>query len=175
MDKIGQYAVPLVIGLILLFGSLRKTEVFSAFCEGAAQGWRSLWSLAPTLLGLVIGVRMLTASGFFELAAPLFRPLCEWTGFPEEVLPLCLLKPVSGSGSLAFLSDILRQVGPDSFSGKVASVIAASTETTFYTVSVYFGAVGVKKTGCVLPAALIGNAASFVLAFLLVYLTAGNC
>ena len=109
------------------------------------EGLHTLFSIAPTMLGLILGVTMLSASGFFELTAQLMSPLCSAAGIPPEILPLGLIKPVSGSGSTAILSSILETYGPDSLIGKTASVMAGSSETTFYAIAVYYGAAGIKQ------------------------------
>ena len=168
MDNIGAFAVPLLIALAVLSGTIKRTAVFSAFTEGAKEGLASLVSLAPTLLGLVFAVNMLSASGFFELAAGLLSPAMSALGFPPELLPLALIKPVSGSASAAVLSSVLETYGPDSFIGRVGSVMAGSTETTFYAITVYFGAAEIKKTGYALPAALAADLCGIILSAVVV-------
>ena len=160
MDRAGLYAAPLFVGVILLFGLCRRAPVFDAFTAGAKEGLRSCVSLLPTLVGLVMGVSMLSASGALELAASLLAPAARAIGLPEEVIPLALMKPISGSGATALLSEIFHSQGADSFAGRVASVLAGSTETTLYCVAVYFGAVGIGKKNHALPAALTGDLAA---------------
>lgn len=164
MDKIGIYAVPVIISAILIYGAFKRTELFACFCEGAKEGVTSLLSIAPTLLGLVLAVTMLSASGFFELMTAVLAPICHLMGIQTEVLPLGLIRPVSGSGSFALLSSMLEEYGPDSRIGMIASVMAGSTETTFYAVAVYYGAAGIRKTGCTLPAALLADFCSMLIA-----------
>ncbi len=168
MDNIGTFAVPLLIVSVVLFGTITRISVFSAFTEGAREGLSSLVSLAPTLLGLAFAVNMLSASGFFELAAGILSPALSVVGFPPELLPLALVKPVSGSASTAVLSSVLETYGPDSFIGRVGSVMAGSTETTFYAITVYFGAAEMKKTGYALPAALAADLCGIILSVLVV-------
>jgi spore maturation protein B len=112
--------------------------------------------VAP-LVGLMVGISMLRASGALDLLCSLLKPVTSAIGMPGEVLPLALLRPVSGSGSIAIVNDIFRHFGPDSPAGKIASVMMGSTETTFYTVAVYFGAVGVKKLRHTLKSALLAD------------------
>lgn len=157
MDKIGIYAVPFVISAIVLAGAVKRIDIFESFKKGAKEGISSLISVAPSLIGLVIGVNMLSASGFFELTADAISPFCHAAGIPPEVLPLGLIRPVSGSGATAILSSILKNNGPDSLIGKTASVMAGSTETTFYAIAVYYGAAGIKKTRHTVPAALTAD------------------
>lgn len=164
MERIGAYAVPTIIVGIVVFGMWRKTALFDAFTVGAKEGFASLVSIAPSLIGLVVGVTMLEASGFFTLAAQVTAPLCQWCGIPSEVVPLGLMRPVTGSGSFAMLNTLLEQYGADSFIGKAASVMAGSTETTFYAITVYYGAIGLKKTGATIPAALAADLTGMLLA-----------
>lgn len=153
-SQIGIYIVPMVIVFTVVYGALKKVDLFGAFTDGAKEGIHSLISVAPSLIGLVIAVTMLEASGFFDVLTNLCQPLCKIIGIPAEVLPLGLMRPVTGSGSFALLNAILDKYGADSLIGKIASVMAGSTETTFYAITVYFGSVGLKKTRCTIPAAL---------------------
>lgn len=173
MDKIGIYILPGVILLILVFGLVRRVPLFETFLSGAKEGISSTFSIAPALVGLITAVSMLKASGALDLFTAALRPVASFLGLPAEVMPMTLLRPVSGSGSLAFLDSILRSFGPDSFAGRVAAVMMGSTETTFYTVAVYYGAVGVQKTRHTIPAALTGDAVSFLVAALTVRLFFG--
>ncbi len=157
MNQIGIYVVPSVIVLTVLYGIIRKTDVFAAFTEGAKEGIFSLLSIAPSLIGLVTAVSMLEASGFFEVLTAFLQPVCTAVGIPAQVLPLGLMRPVTGSGSFAMLHSILERYGADSLIGQTASVMAGSTETTFYAITVYFGSVGLKNTRCTVPAALTAD------------------
>lgn len=157
MERAGIYTIPFVIVAIVLYGALKKVDLFSAFTDGAKEGIHSLIGIAPSLIGLVTAVTMLEASGFFDVLTKLCRPLCTAVGIPAEVLPLGLMRPVTGSGSFAMLNTILEKYGADSLIGRTASVMAGSTETTFYAVTVYYGSVGLKKTRCTIPAALTAD------------------
>ncbi len=170
MDKIGVYLVPCIIALILLFGFFRKVPLFDTFLDGAKEGLRSTVSIAPALVGLITAVTMLKASGALDLFTAAVRPLAQALGLPPEVVPLTLLRPVSGSGSMALLNGIFADCGPDSFAGRVAAVMMGSTETTFYAIAVYFGAVGIKKTRHTIPAALSADLVSFLTSALAVRL-----
>ncbi|MBQ8135740.1 MAG: spore maturation protein [Clostridia bacterium] len=168
MDKIGIYAVPFVIMFIVVFGAVRKVDLFESFREGAKDGIGSLISIAPSLIGLVLAVNMLDASGFFEIICSLLSPACNAVGIPQEVLPLGLIRPVSGSGSYAVLSSILEKYGPDSLIGKTASVMAGSTETTFYAIAVYYGSAGIRKTRYTVPAAIAADLCGMIMAVITV-------
>ncbi|HEX3018123.1 MAG TPA: nucleoside recognition domain-containing protein [Caproicibacter sp.] len=173
MDNYGAYAVPAVILCIVLFGFLRGVPVFDTFVAGAKEGLQSSISILPTLVGLIMAVSMLSASGALDLLSSLLAPVANALGLPQQVMPLALIKPISGSGSTAVLTQIYKDYGPDSFAGRVASVMAGSTETTFYCVAVYFGAVGIKKSRHTIPAALVGDVTALILSALTVRLFFG--
>ncbi len=149
--------MPVVIVMILVFGAIKRTAVFDCFTEGAREGIKSVISIAPSLIGLIIAVTMLEASGFFELVTGAISPVCVSAGVPPQIVPLAMMRPVTGSGSFAVLGGVLEKYGADSLIGKTASVLAGSTETTFYAITVYYGAVGIKKTGHTIPAALTAD------------------
>lgn len=166
MDKIGIYVVPVVIVLIVVFGVIKKVNIFDSFTVGAKEGISSLISIAPSLIGLVLAVTMLDSSGFFDIITQALSPLCAKIGIPPEVVPLGLMRPVSGSGSFALLNSILEKYGADSIIGKTASVMAGSTETTFYAITVYFGSVGIRKTRHTIPSALTADLCGIIFASL---------
>lgn len=160
--------MPVIIVFTVVFGAVKRVNVFEGFCEGVKEGARSLVSVAPSLVGLIVGVSMLSASGFFEIVTGALSPVCDAAGFPCEVLPLGLMRPVTGSGSFAVLNDIFEKYGADSVIGKTASVMAGSTETTFYAIAVYYGSVGLKKTRHTIPAALLADMTGMIGAVLCV-------
>jgi len=157
LGKITFYVVPAVMGGILLWSLIRRRKTFEIFCEGAKEGLGTAVRILPPLIAVMTAIGMFRACGALELFCQLLRPAMEGLGIPAEVLPLALLRPISGSGSLAVLEDILRQYGADSLIGRVASVLQGSTETTFYTIAVYFGATSVTRTRHTLPSALLGD------------------
>ena len=158
------------VGCMLFIGVCRRVPVFDEFCDGAREGAVAAVRVFPTLAALITAITMLSASGFTDWLVSLVRPLADLLRFPVEALPTALLRPLSGSGSLAALRTVLQENGPDSTPGLVASILQSSTETTFYTLTVYFGYIGIKKTGHALPAALIGDMTGMVLAPLMVHL-----
>lgn len=170
MDKVGAFAVPVAVLCIVLFGFLRKVPVFDAFVSGAKEGLRSSVSILPSLIGLIMAVSMLSASGALDLLSSFLAPAAGFLGLPAQAVPLMLIRPVSGSGATAVLSQILKDCGPDSFAGRVASVLSGSTETTFYAVAVYYGAVDIKKTRHTIPAALTGDLTACIVSALTVRL-----
>ncbi|MCQ4023381.1 MULTISPECIES: nucleoside recognition domain-containing protein [unclassified Ruminococcus] len=164
--NIGIYVIPVVLTIILAFGLIRRQPVFELFIKGARQGIASVFKIIPSIIALVCAVTMLRSSGLLDALINLVSPVLEPLGFPPQLLPLSLLRPVSGSGSLAVLSDIYKNFGADSFIGKAASVMMGSTETTFYAIAVYFGSVGISKTRHTVPAALMADFTGMVMAVL---------
>lgn len=162
------YVLPVVVIGIIVYGFLKGINIFDCFAEGAKKGFDTFLSLLPALTGLLLAVSLLRVSGAVEILEQLLLPVANALGIPKEVVSLCILSPVSGSGSLSMFENILSQYGPDSVAGRVASVIAGSTETTFYAATVYLGAVGIKKSGAVIPCALVGDIVSFIAASLTV-------
>ena len=143
MSFISEYSVPLIIFSFVMFGIVRKVKVFDAFVEGAKEGLECTIKIMPSLVGLMVGISMFRASGAMDIISEVFAPVLNLFKIPKEIFPLAVLRPVSGSGSIAIVTDILNKYGPDSLVGKIASVMMGSTETTFYTLAVYFGCVGI--------------------------------
>ena len=171
MDIIGEWVLPLMVVSIVVFGLYKKVRVFDCFMEGAKKGLKTVYDLLPTITGLVVAVTMLKQSGGMELIAKAFSPVAALLGVPEDTLPMALLSPISGGGSLSLFESVLKSDGPDSFLGQVASVLMGSTDTTLYAVTVYYAAVGIKNTRHTLYAGLAADFASFVLSPLFVRLT----
>ncbi len=162
--------MPIFIATVVIFGFVKKVELFDAFTAGAKDGIFTLLKIAPTLVGLIVAVNMLKASGLTDMLVGLITPITDSLGFPSGIVPMVLLRPISGGGSTALLTGIYRDFGPDSFTGKVASVLAGSTETTFYAIAVYFGAVNIKKIRHTLIAALTADFTAAIMAVLTVRL-----
>lgn len=164
MDLLFTMVVPLIIAGVALYGVSRGIDVYDALLQGAGQGLEVLLRIVPALIALITAVSMLRASGALELAARALTPLLDRVGIPVEVLPLMLVRPISGSAALGVGADLISTYGPDSYLGRVAAVMLGSTETTFYTIAVYFGAVGVSKTRYAIPAALCADLTGFLAA-----------
>ncbi len=156
--------MPIVILLIISYGLAKKVPVFDCFINGAKDGLKTMYSIAPSLIGLITAVGMFKSSGALDMITDIIRPIMEKIGVPTEIAPLFLLKPISGSGSLALLDRIVKDSGANSLTSKIAAVITGSTETTFYCIAVYYGAVNVKNTGYTIPCALIGDFAGMAAA-----------
>ena len=162
--------VPLVLAAILLYALFKKVSVFEVFIRGAKDGLNTVYNITPTLVGLIVSVTMLKSSGALSLLCDFLAPVTSFLNFPGELLPMTLLRPVSGGGSTALLNQVLKDNGPDSFIGRCASVIAGSTETTFYAISVYFGAVNIKKIRHTLFSALVADITAAIMAVIVVSL-----
>ncbi len=156
-------AVPALLCAAGLYGALRRVDVYAALTHGAEEGLGVLLRVLPPLVGLLAAVRMFGASGAAELLARLLAPLLTRVGIPAETAPLLLIRPISGSGALAVGSELMERCGVDSYVGRVAAVMLGSSETTFYTVAVYYGAAGITKTRHTIPAALCADLTMFLL------------
>ena len=154
--------IPAAILLILITGMVKNIGVYDCFIQGAEDGLKIVFKIVPAIIGLMVAIAMLRASGAMELLAFALKPVLASIGMPPDVLPLALMRPFSGSASLGIVGDILKTNGPDSYAGRVASVMMGSTETTFYTLTVYFGAAGIKDIRYALKAALIGDLAGML-------------
>ncbi len=138
MSNFGFYVIPVVLAITVILGILKKVSVFDVFLKGASEGINSTFSIAPSLIGLITAVSMIKASGALDIFANFAEPISNIIGIPAQIIPLAILKPISGSGSIALLDNIFKNFGTDTDIGKIASVIMGSTETTFYTLTVYY-------------------------------------
>lgn len=165
---VSDYMIPIVIFYIIGFGLLMKTDVFSSFLTGVKDGFQVVLDIAPTLIALMVSVGILRASGGLDYLASILSPLTNWLHFPSQLVPLALMKTVSSSAATGLLLDLFKEFGPDSYIGRIASIMMSSTETVFYTMSVYFTAAKVQKTRYTLAGAfvatVVGIIASVVLA-----------
>lgn len=164
------YIIPILL-LTAALAALRKQEnTYDLLLSGAADGLKLLLSLIPALILLLTAVTMLRASGAIQLISKYMAPLFRFFGIPPETAVLVLIRPISGSAALAVGADLMANYGVDSLVGRTAAVMLGSTETTFYTISVYFGAAGIKKTRYTIPAALLADFTGFLVASLTVRL-----
>ena len=156
--------VPALLSVTAVVGLGKKLNVYDILTDGAREGLSVLVGILPALVGLLTAVYMLRASGAMELLGGLLAPALEAVGIPPETAGLLFIRPMSGSGALAVGSDLMAQYGPDSYIGRVAAVMLGSTETTFYTIAVYFGSAGIRKTRYAIPAALAADLVGFMAA-----------
>ncbi|MDE5577589.1 MAG: spore maturation protein [Oscillospiraceae bacterium] len=168
------FIIPFFIALIMVIGLIKRVDVFGEFTEGAKENLKAAFEVLPALIALMTAIGMFKASGALEVISEAISPITGFLGFPEECIPLAIIRPVSGSGALAVFESILNDVSPDSFAGRVASVIIGSTETTFYTIAVYYGITGVKKTRHAVASSLTADLTGFIVSALTVRLILGN-
>ena len=154
---ISDLIIPLIFLIVISYGLLKKVNIFDTFVEGVKEGLETVMIVFPTLIGLMVAVGILRASGALDMIAGLFSPITEVVGYPTEVVPLTLMRMVSASAARSLMLDLFSVYGPDSFVGRLASIIMSTTETIFYTMSVYFISVKITKTKYTLTGALIAN------------------
>jgi spore maturation protein B len=157
LDAISLWAIPVLLVAIPLVGLIRGVKVYDVFIDGAKEGFEVAVKIIPFLVGILVAIGMFRGSGAMELLTSGLRPLAAATGFPAELVPLAILRSLTGSGSLAFTTDLIKTSGADSLLARTAATMYGSTETTFYVLAVYFGAVGVRRTRHAVPAALVGD------------------
>ena len=159
---ISTFAIPVIFIVILSIGMYKKVKVYDVFIEGAKEGMATVVRIIPSLVGLLVAVAVFRASGALDILIYILKPAASFFSIPSDALPLALMRPISGSASLALVSDIIKTNGPDSFIGRVVSTMMGSTETIFYTLTVYFGSIGIKNIRYTLIAALIADFTSVI-------------
>lgn len=164
INCISDLAIPLSVCGIIIYGILKKVNVYSEFIEGAKEGLKISVGIIPPIVGLLAAIGMFKSSGAMDFFVKAISPVTGFLKIPPEIVPFAVMRPVSGSGSLAMANDIFKTCGADSLSGRIAAVMMGSTETTFYTLAVYFGAVKASDTRhalkCALSADIVGIALS---------------
>ncbi len=172
MKDIFQYVlasiIPLIIAFIVIYGIVKKVKVYEVFVEGAKEGIGICMRIFPYLLAILIAIRIFRDSSMLEYLITLVKPIVSKMGIPPEVMPLILVKPLSGSGALGIFTDIVKQYGADSAIGLTASIIMGSTETIFYTLTVYYGSVKIKKIRHTLWAAITADIVAILMAVTIV-------
>ena len=159
-----EYIVPLLLAATALAALRKRENTYDILADGAREGFKMLLTIAPSLVVLLSAVGMLRSSGALEALARFLSPALEFLGIPPETVLLMLVRPISGSAALAVGAELIAAHGPDSLVGRTAAVMLGSTETTFYTISVYFGSWGIHKTRYAVPAALIADLTGFLAA-----------
>lgn len=157
INYISNLAMPLVILIIVFYGIYEKKNVFDIFLKGAKEGIEIVVKIFPTLIGLFLAIGLLRDSGIIDLIIKIIKPVVNWLKIPTEILPLAMLRPISGSASIAVATDIMKKYGVDTTIGIITSTIMGATETTLYTIAVYSSAVNIKNTRFVLWASLIAD------------------
>ena len=157
LEVVSLWAIPVLLVGIPFVGLLRKVKVYDVFIDGAKEGFQTAVNIIPFLVGILVAIGMFRGSGAMALLTDALRPVLSLVNFPPELFPLAVFRSLTGSGSLALTTDLVKTYGPDSFLARAAATMYGSSETTFYVLAVYFGAVGVKKTRHAVPAALIAD------------------
>jgi len=170
INIISLVAIPLVIFVFLGWGIVRKVKVYEVFVEGAKDGFQVAVKIIPYLVAMLVAIGIFRASGAMELLTTVLAPVTTLIGMPPESLPMALMRPLSGSGSLGIMTELMKVHGPDSLIGIMASTMYGSSETTFYVLAVYFGAVGIKNTRHAVPVGLVADAAGMLAAVWIVNL-----
>ncbi|MGF7144369.1 spore maturation protein B [Anaerotaenia torta] len=164
---LSDYIIPFILFYIIGFGLLMRTNIFDEFIQGAKDGFKVVFDILPTLIGLMVAIGILRASGTLTILSGILKPLTDLLHFPSQLVPVAIIKMFSSSAATSLVLDIFKEYGPDSYLGRLVSVMMSSTETIFYTMAVYFMAAGVKKTrytllGCLLTT-LTGIIASVIM------------
>ena len=157
INIISVVAIPLMFFVFLGWGFVKKVKVYEVFVEGAKDGFQVAVKIIPYLVAMLVAIGIFRASGAMDVVITVLSPLSNLIGMPPETVPLAILRPLSGSGSMGLMTELMKVHGPDSFIGVLASTMYGSSETTFYVLAVYFGAVGVKNTRHALPAGIIAD------------------
>ncbi|HEX7070426.1 MAG TPA: nucleoside recognition domain-containing protein [Rhodothermales bacterium] len=169
-DYFAIFVLPALIVGFPLYGLIKKVPVYEVFVDGAKEGFNVAVRIIPYLVAILFAIGMFRASGAMEALTALLRPVLSPLGIPSEILPMAIIRPLTGSGSAAIVVDMIERFGEDSILVKIAATMFGSTETTFYVIAVYFGAVNVKKTRHAVPAGLIADLAAFLMAIYLIQL-----
>lgn len=167
ISLLSSWLIPLFVSAVLIGGWIKRVPVFEEFIEGSKEGLQITLTLFPYLVAMLIAIEILSASGALGAMTSLASPVLDWLGWPVETIPLAFLRPMSNSGSLAITADILRRFGPDSKIGIIASTMQGSTDTTLFIITVYFGAVGIKKIRHSLWVGLIADLSAMLASLLL--------
>lgn len=165
MEKISLYAIPVIILVIVGYAYfVKKVKVYEVFCEGAKEGFTTSIRIIPFLVAMLVAIGIFRASGCIDIMLRVLDPVFKFIGMPGEVLPLAILRPLSGGGASGVMNDLLITYGPDSLIGRIASTMMGSTETTFYVLAVYFGAVSIRKIRHAVVVGLIADVAGLLTA-----------
>jgi spore maturation protein B len=167
------WIIPLMIGFILAYGTWKRVPTYETFVEGGKEGLSIAVSIVPYLVGMMVAISVFRASGAMAFLSSLLKVPLEAIGVPTEIVPLALVRPISGTGALAMTTDIISTYGPDSFIGRLASTMQGSTDTTLYVITVYFGAIGIKRMGNALKVGLLADLVGIAAAILFVTLVFG--
>ncbi|OAS87444.1 MULTISPECIES: spore maturation protein [Metabacillus] len=167
---ISLWLIPVIIGFILIYGTLKKVPTYETFVEGGKEGITISFSIIPYLVGMLVAISIFRASGALDFLMNIMKPALDILNIPAEIVPLAFIRPISGTAALGLTSDIIATYGPDSFIGMLAATMQGSTDTTLYVLTVYFGAVGIKKMGDALKVGLLADLVGIVASIVIVTL-----
>jgi len=170
IDIVSKLAIPFLIILFVVYGIIKRVKVYESFVDGAKEGFNIAVKIIPYLVAMLIAIGIFRAGGAMDWLILILKPITNLIGMPAEALPMALMRPLSGNGALGLMTDIIKVHGPDSFIGILVSTIQGSTETTFYVLAVYFGAVNIKRTRHAVPVGLIADVAGILGALFIVRL-----
>lgn len=173
VTQLSIWAIPALLSYVLVYALYKRVPVYDTFVSGAKGGFGTTIRLMPHLVGMMVAITVFRESGALDLLTQALRPVLNAIGFPAEVLPLSLLRPVTGTGSLAITTDLIARYGPDSYIGRLASTIQGSTDTTLYVLTVYFGAVAVTRTKYALTVGLLSDLIGVIASVFIVSLIFG--
>ena len=162
INLISIFAIPLMITVFLGWGFIKKVRVYEVFVEGAKDGFNTAIRIIPYLVAMLFAIGIFRASGAMDLLVSIISPVTNLIGMPADTLPMALMRPLSGSGSLGIMTELMKAHGPDSFVGVLASTMYGSSETTFYVLAVYFGAVNIKNSRHAVPVGLLADLAGML-------------
>ena len=160
--------IPMIVLTIIFYGLIKRVEIYDVFLEGVIEGLRMILKIIPTMFAMVMSVDVFVKSNILEDITILIEPFLEFLRFPKELLPLALMRPISGSSSLVLMNEILSTYGPDSYLGRIASIIQGSTDTTIYIITLYFSSIGIKKIRYSLIVGLLADLSAIILSVVVV-------
>jgi spore maturation protein B len=171
--SISTWIIPCFILLVLMIAMIKKVPAYELFVEGGKEGVKMAFSLVPFLVGMIVAIAILRSSGALEAFIQLLAPILTLIGIPPEIIPLALIRPISGTAALGMTTELIHTYGPDSFIGRLASVMQGSTDTTLYILTVYFGAIGIKKMGYALKVGLLADVVGITASIIIVTILFG--
>jgi len=173
MKSFSNLAVPIILFVVVVLGFFKKIKVYETFIDGAKEGFSVAVNIIPYLVAILVAIGMFRASGAMGFFIKILSPLTNMIGMPAETLPVALMRPLSGSGSLGIVTELMTKHGPDSFIGRLASTMFGSTETTFYVIAVYFGSIGIRKSRHAIASGLVGDLAGMLMAVFICHIVFG--
>lgn len=168
INTLSMWLIPLFIVFVLIYGTVKKIPTYEVFVEGGKEGLKIAVQIIPFLVGMLVAISVFRASGAMEAIIQLIQPVLTFFRIPADIVPLAVMRPISGTGALAITTDLISTHGPDSFIGRLASTMQGSTDTTLYILTVYFGAVGIKKMGDSLKVGLLADAVGIIASIIIV-------